>query len=135
MFFFHLWPLKLNTPLTKCIFMFHVCSALILHLGATSSLGKLLQNIVIVGYSFVHIWSLFSVGIEYQMSMSTSEFLRQTILPSHDFRVVRRVEKGEDRLLRISDEIRMNKETPHVAVSTLVSRKNSGSQFLSENVL
>jgi hypothetical protein len=65
--FFFLWPLKLNTPLTKYIFTFDVWSVLILNLRATFSFGKLPQNILIAEYSFAHIWSHFSIGIYSQI--------------------------------------------------------------------
>ena len=61
--------------------------------------------------------------------------MRKIILPANDCLFVMRVEKEEDCVFRICDEIRMNKEALRVASSTLVSRKNPGSQFLSEITL
>ena len=109
-----------------------MCSALILDLVATLSLGKLLQNILIVEYSSTHIWSHFSIGIYCQMSISMSQYMRKITLPTHNCRVVTRVEKGEDCVLRISDKIRPNKETLNVAVSTLMCKKNPDFQLSSE---
>ena len=59
----------------------------------------------------------------------------KNILPTHDCRVVTRVETGEDCVLRIADEIRKYKETLHVAISTRMCKKNPDFQFLSENTL
>jgi hypothetical protein len=57
------------------------------------------------------------------------------MLPTHEFWVVTRLKKGEDCVSRISDEIRTNKETLHVAVSTPICERNLDYQVLSENTL
>ena len=135
MFFFFLWPLQLNTPLTKCIFTSDLCSVLILRLGVAFSMGKLVQNSLIMEYSSAHIWSHLSIGIYHQMSISTSQCMNRIILLTHGCRVVMRVENEEDCVLRIADEIRTNEETPPVAASALMCKNNPGSQFLIENSL
>ena len=116
-------PVATETEYSFDEILFHVWCALCTHIISQSNFQpwKVAAEYFDSGiFVCAHLESFFNRNMLSNMYFDVPIYEKKIFLPTHDCRVVTRIEKGEDCVLRISDEIRTNTETLHVAVSTLM---------------